>query len=49
MIQKYLNRQTPEMKRLPFEEDAPPTCTGDWAVGCLVAAVFLALLAGWLA
>jgi len=48
MLQKYVNRQTDEMRRLPFEEDVPPTCTGDMAVGFLAAGVFLALLIGWL-
>jgi len=48
-IQKYERRQSEQMRRLPFEEDAPPHCTGDIAVGFLVAAFFLALVLGWIA
>jgi len=47
MIQKYLNRQTPEMKAQPFAEDMP-SGAGDAAVGFLAAAVLLAIIAGWL-
>jgi len=48
MLQKYVNRQTDEMRRLPFEEDVPTTCAGDMAVGFLAAAAILAVIIGWL-
>ena len=48
MLQKYVNRQTDEMLRLPFEEDVPTTCAGDMAVGFLAAAAILAVIIGWL-
>lgn len=48
MIQRYVNRQPPELKMLPFEEDASTTCRGDIAVGCVVLAALLGLILGWL-
>jgi len=47
-LQKYVNRQTDEMRPLPFEEDVPTTCVGDTAVGFLAAAAILAVIIGWL-
>jgi len=47
-LQKFERRQTPEMRRLPFEEDVPPTCAGDMAALFLVAAVLLGVACGWL-
>ena len=47
-LQKYVNRQTDEMRHLPFEEDVPTTCAGDMAVGFLAAAAILAVIIGWL-
>ena len=48
-LQKYVNRQTDEMRRLPFEEDVPVTCAGDMAVLFLIAAALLGVVCGWLA
>ena len=47
--QKYANRQTDEMKMLPFDEDVPPSCAGDAAVACIAAVVIFSLILGWIA
>jgi len=48
-IQKYERKQNEQMRLLPFEEDMPQICLGDYAVGFFVAAFFLALVLGIIA